>query len=249
MDIPTTGIKFEKIKGKQHAEVSVMGIAYRPDGNVAAKFSDAVKRDFDEKKDAEKFTQKPLHYENQFDLASGDYTLKIVFTAAGAGFGKLEAPLKIDAYDTSQFHMSALALSGNFHRVTADSNLDDQLVEGKTPLMAGAMQFEPAGVMRFKKTDPVAVYFEVYEPLMLEENSEKVQVGAQMRILDRASGEAKMDSGGVDVTKFLKAGSPVAPVGLKVPIDQLAPGAYKVEVKVMDSAGRSWTRTTEMDLQ
>ena len=200
MDIPTAGIKFEKIKGKQHAEISVLGVAYRPDGNVAAKFSDAVKRDFEDKKDAEKFTQKPMHYENQFDLGSGEYTLKVVFTSAGAGFGKLESPLKIDAYDASQFSMSALALSGNFHRVTAETNLDDQLVEGKTPLMAGALQFEPAGVTRFKKADPLAVYFEVYEPLMLAENADKVQVGAVLRILERGSGaaEAGLGDGGSD---------------------------------------------------
>jgi hypothetical protein len=172
-----------------------------------------------------------------------------VFTSAGAGFGKLESPLKIDAYDTNQFSMSALALSGNFHRVTAETNLDDQLVEGKTPLMAGAMQFEPAGAMRFKKADAVAVYFEVYEPLMQAENPEKVQVGGTMRILDRTSGEQKLDSGIVDLTKFLRAGNPVAPVGLKVPLDQLTAGGYKVEIKVVDSAGRSWTRATEFDLQ
>jgi len=227
----------------------VLGVAYRPDGNVAAKFSDAVKRDFEDKKDAEKFAKKPLHYENQFDLGSGDYTLKVVFTSAGAGFGKLESALKIDPYDSSQFSMSALALSDNFHRITAETNLDDQLVEGKTPLMAGAMQFEPAGVMKFKKTDLVALYFEAYEPLMQEENAAKVQMGGVMRILDRTSGESKLDSGTVDLTKFLRAGNPVAPVGLKVPVDQLAVGGYKIEMKVMDSAGRSWTRTTEFDLQ
>src|SRR3954463_4535810 len=123
--------------------------------------------------------------ENQFHRGSGEYTLKVVFTSAGAGFGKLESPLKIDSYDTSQFSMSALALSSNFHRVTADANLDDQLVEGKTPLMAGAMQFEPAGVTKFKKTETVAVYFEVYEPLMQDENVKGVQVGGVMRVLDR----------------------------------------------------------------
>ena len=249
MDIPVSSVKLEKIKGKQHAEVSVLGIAYLPDGKVAARFSDAVKREFDDKKEAEKFLSAPLHYENQFDLGSGDYTLKVVFTAAGAGFGKLEAPLKIDPYDTKQFSMSSLALSDNFHRVTADSGLDNQLVEGKTPLMAGAMQFEPAGVTRFKAGDTVAVYFEVYEPLMEDEKPpQPVQVGAVMRILDRASADQKLDSGMVDLSKFLKAGSPVAPVGLKVPLENLTAGAYKVEIKVLDSAGRTWTRTTDFDI-
>ncbi len=249
MDIPTSTIKFEKVKGKQHAEISVLGIATRPDGNIAARFSDSVKKDFEDKKDVEKFLAKPMHYENQFDLGSGEYNLKVVFTSAGAGFGKLEAPLKIEPYDTAQFGMSALALSGNFHRRGADSNIEDQLVEGKTPLIAGALQFEPAGATRFKTGDQVAVYFEVYEPLMQEDPSKgKVDLAGQMRILDRASGAQKLDSGGVPLTNFLRQGNPMTPVGLKLPLENLGAGGYKLEVKVVDSAGRSWTRTTEFDV-
>ena len=213
------------MKGKQHAEINVMGIAYRPDGNIAAKFSDSVKKDFDDKKEAEKFAQTPLHYENQFDLGSGEYTLKVVFTAAGAGFGKLEAPLKIDAYDTSQFSMSALALSKAFRKLSADVTLDQQLVEGKTPLTTGGMQFDPAGVTQFKADDTVAVYFEVYDPLLQEQAPAKpVQLGAVMRIVDRKSGEQKLDSGTVEVSNFVRAGNPVAPIALKVPVNTLTAG-------------------------
>ena len=99
IDIPTDKIKFEKVKGKEHAEISVMGIAYRPDGNVAAKFSDSVKLDLEDKKAMEKFTAKPMHYQNQFDIGSGEYNLKVVFTSGGAGFGKLETPLSVDPFD------------------------------------------------------------------------------------------------------------------------------------------------------
>jgi hypothetical protein len=89
MDIPTSSVKVEKVKGKQHAEINVMGIAYRADGNVAAKFTDVVKKDFEEKKQAEEFVKKPFRYDNQFDLGSGEYTLKVVFSEGGAGFGKV----------------------------------------------------------------------------------------------------------------------------------------------------------------
>jgi hypothetical protein len=251
MEIPTSTVKFEKVKGKQHAEISVLGIAYRKDGNVAARFSDTMKRDFDEKKQVEDFLKKPLRYENQFDLGSGEYTLKVAFTSAGAGFGRLEAPLKIEPYNPAQFHTSAVAFSSNYHPVTLESNLDSQLVEGKTPLMVGQLQFEPAGVARFKKTDKVGVYFEVYEPLLQQDPppAQPVQLGAQMRILDARTGEMKFDTGGVELTKFVKAGNPVAPVGLKLPVDQLAPGAYSVELKTFDSAGWTWTRMANFELQ
>ena len=66
-----------------------------------------VKIDFEDKKDVEKFAQKTYHYENQFDVASGQYTLKVAFSSAGESFGKLETPLNIDPYDGKMFMMSA----------------------------------------------------------------------------------------------------------------------------------------------
>jgi hypothetical protein len=251
LDIPTSTLKFEKVKGKQHVEINVMGIATRPDGNVAAKFTDVVKKDFEEKKEAEEFVKKPFHYDNQFDLGSGDYALKVVFSSAGAGFGKIESPLKIEAYDPAKFFISALALTSNFHRVTAESNLDTQLVEGKTPLMAGALQFEPNGVVKFKKSDTVAVYFEVYEPAMGQDPppAQEVKLGGVVRVVDPVNGTVKVDSGGVELTKFLRSGNLVAPVGLKIPFEGLSAGVYRVEVEVGDSLERAVKRTAIFELQ
>jgi VWFA-related protein len=43
MELPATGLKFEKRKDAQHAEVNFLGIAYTPQGTVAARFSDTLK--------------------------------------------------------------------------------------------------------------------------------------------------------------------------------------------------------------
>jgi hypothetical protein len=249
MEIPTSAVKFEKVKGKQHTEINVLGVAYRADGAVAAKFSDTVKRDFEDKKDAEKFTQKPMVYQNQFDIGPGDYTLKVAFSESGSNTGKLETPLKIEPYDANQFSMSALALSSKFGDVQPDASLDTELVEGRTPMIVGKKKFEPAVVTRFKPASMVAVYFEVYEPLLMEESPAKpVQVAAVLRLLDRATGAEKLNSGGVDLAAFLRKGNPVAAVALRAPLENLTPGGYKVEIKVVDSAGRSWTRSTDLDV-
>ena len=77
MEIPPDILKFKKEKGKMHAEMNVLGIAYNPDGGVAAKFSDTLKMEFQNKKEVEAFEEKPLRYETQFDVASGKYTLKV----------------------------------------------------------------------------------------------------------------------------------------------------------------------------
>lgn len=250
MEIPTAAVKFEKVKGKQHAEIAILGVAYRADGAVAAKFSDVVKRDFEDKKGAERFAEAPLRYDNQFDVGAGEYTLKVAFQEGASNFGKVEAPLKIDSYDANQFSMSALAFSTKFGDLNPDASLETELVEGRTPMIVGRKRFEPAISTKFKPSDTVAVYFEVYEPLLVEENPpQPVRVVAVMRLLDRASGEEKLNSGGVDLASYIRKGNPMAPIALRAPIEKLTPGGYKMEIKVLDSAGRSWTRTADFEVQ
>jgi hypothetical protein len=99
IEIPSATLKFEKVKGKMHSTVNVLGIAYNQDGTVAARFSDAVKLEFENQKEVQAFKEKPMHYENQFDVAVGVYSLKVVFDSGEASFGKLEAPLDIVVLD------------------------------------------------------------------------------------------------------------------------------------------------------
>jgi hypothetical protein len=247
IEIPSEAIKFEKVKGKMHAGVNVLGIAYKPDGSVGARFSDAVKLDLENQKEVQSFKEKPMHYENQFDVAVGVYSLKVVFDSGEASFGKLEAPLVINAYEASDFAVSGIAFSKVFGKVTdADSNLDALLLEGRSPLVAGNYQFTPTGYSRFKAADKVVLYFELYDPALVGEK--KPQVAVQMRILDGKTLEMKQDTGNVLVDNFVKDGSVVVPAGLRMPIEGLAPGTYKLELKALDSTGSFATRTADFEI-
>jgi VWFA-related protein len=248
MEIPMDKLKFEKVKGKQHAAVNILGIAYKGDGTVAARFSDSVKFDFENGKEAEKAKSTPLHYENQFDILSGVYTLKVAFDSGADNFGKLETPLQINQYDGKQFAVSGLALSTKFTPTSqADSSVDAVLLEGRSPLVAGNMQFTPTGATRFSRNDPLVMYFEVYEPLLSEEKPP--QVGAQVRIIDAKTGEEKSDSGAVAISNYIRPGSPVVAAGLKVPVQSLTSGNYKVEVKALDSAGNFAIRSADFVIE
>jgi len=238
MEIPSDKIKFEKQKGKQHAAINVLGIASTPDGSVAARFSDTVNLDFDDKKEVEDFQKRPFNYENQFDIASGQYTLKVAFSSGGESFGKIETPLNIDPYDAKQFGLSALALSKEMKRVSDTSGLDSMLLEDRTPLVTGGVQIVPTADTRFKKGEPAAIYVEVYEPLMLA-SATPPKVDLLLNFIDRKSGESKISAAYDKTQPFMHPGSPVIPVGVRVPLDKLGPGSYRVEIKAVDSAGRS----------
>ncbi|MGB6403122.1 MAG: VWA domain-containing protein, partial [Candidatus Sulfotelmatobacter sp.] len=145
VEIPSTALKFEKVKGKQHAAVNILGIAYKPDASIAARFSDTVNVDLDGKKEVEEFQKQPFRYENQFGVASGEYKLKVVFSSGNESFGKLEIPLSIDPYIGTQFSISGVALSNNLRRAAdVATDMDSQLLEDRTPLLADGFQISPS---------------------------------------------------------------------------------------------------------
>lgn len=248
MEIPPDILKFKKEKGKMHAEMNVLGIAYNPDGGVAAKFSDTLKMEFQNKKEVEAFEEKPLRYETQFDVASGKYTLKVVFSA-GDDFGKLESPLVVDAYDSRKFSLSTVAMSRELHKVNEmESNLDATLLADRTPLISLGMQMTPAASNVFPKEGLGAFYLEIYEPSMTQEKPSKV--GLQMIVVDKKTNEHKIDTGMMNMAQYEHTGSPVIPVGLRVPTKELAAGSYRAEFRAADDAGNvSVVRTADFEVQ
>lgn len=247
VEIPAAAFKFEKVKGKQHAAINILGIAYKPDGSIAARFSDTANLDFDGKKEVEDFQKQPFRYENQFGIACGEYNLKVVFSSGNNSFGKLEAPLAIEPYQGKEFSISGVALSNSLRRAAdVAGDLDGQLLEDRTPLLVQGIQISPSATNHFKTTDTAAIYAEVYEPLL--KNANPPEVAYELIVVDLKSGQQKLHIG--DRTPKGKAGDPVIALGLKLPVASLAPGAYRVQLRAVDSVGNSSkTRSTDFDVE
>jgi VWFA-related protein len=256
MEIPADVLKFEKQKGKFQAEMNVLGIAYNADGSVGARFSDTVKREFDDRKQVEAFQQAPFHYENEFEVASGQYNLKVVFSGAagdgksGASFGKIETPLNIDPW-ASQFGLSGLALSKQIRQQAAMAQgLDASLIEDRVPLVSEGVQVIPFGSNKFSKSGPVLFFAEIYEPLLQNADpNNKPQVAIQIRILDRKTKDQKFSTGLLRLEFADKGDNPTIPIAEKVPVDSIGAGQYTVELMVRDTAGKLATRTADFDLE
>jgi len=249
MEIPSSAIKFAKEKGKQHSAVNVLGIAYGPNNSIAARFSDTVNLDFEDKKEIQNFEQRPFHYENQFDLASGQYSLRVVFSSGSESFGKIVVPLVIEPYDGKQFSLSAIALSNEFHPVSEmATGLDAALLEDRKPLITRGMQIVPSASDHFKTTDNVALYVEVYAPALVGLNPPKV--GVEIRVTDRKTGKQMSDVGVSDLSGSIQAGNPVIPLGLKLPLTSPTAGSYRVELRALDSkGGNTGFRSADFDLE
>jgi VWFA-related protein len=246
MDIVPSAMKFQKEKGKLHGEIDLAGVAYKPDGSAGARFSDTVKLDFDNQKQAEEFLRTPYHYVNQFRIGPGQYNFRLAFSAENA-FGKVELPLAVAPWNGKDLGASGLALSTDSHPV-ADlaAGLDSSLLEGQRQLIAKGNEIIPAGTNRFGKGEPAFVYFEAYEPL-LTSATEPTPIGIRVRVLDK-TGQAKSDTGIKTAGSFERPGSAVVPIVSPLPLAGLAPGAYKVEVTVMRQTGDPIVRTADFSV-
>src|SRR5437764_13181156 len=226
MEIPSDSFQFNKEKGKYHASLNVLGIAYRNDRTIGAKFSDTVNLDL-EKDEWKEFTKTPYQYENQFDATPGDYKLTVVLSTGGDAFGKFESPLSIDPYDGKHFSLGAIALTNSPQRANdIPETVHSVLLEDRTPLVVKGMQIIPSPTNRFKHTDNVVVYSEIYEPLLTSDQPPVVGMG--YTIFDRGSNQKIFSTGTVRADEFIQKGNPVVPIGMKVKVDDLKPGSYRL---------------------
>jgi len=247
MEIPSSALQFNKEKGKYHANLNVLGIAYKPDGSIGAKFSDTVNLDL-EKDEVKEFTKTPYKYENQFDAAPGTYRLTVVVSAGGDNFGKFESPLQIDPYDGKHFILGGVALTNSAQRLSdIPTGLDSILLDDRTPLVVRGLQIVPSASNRFKKSDNVVLYTEIYEPLLT--SKDPPQVGMGYRVLERASSKEMFFTGVVKADEFIQKGNPVIPMGLKLKVSDLPAGSYRLLVMAVDTAGsHAPNRTVDFDL-
>jgi hypothetical protein len=95
------------------------------------------------------------------------------------------------------------------------------------------MEIVPSGDDRFKKTDPAVFYAEVYDPRLV--GTDPPKLGVQMLVVDLKTRQKKIDTGG-PLPKNA-AGTPVVSFGLRLPVDQLEPGSYELQVRAVDSTG------------
>jgi VWFA-related protein len=237
VQFPAADLEFHKESGKYQAEINVLGIAYRPDGSVAARFSDAVKNDFD-KKTVKELRKEPFNYHNVFDIAPGKYTLKLVLSTGGKKFGKVEAPLSISPFTGKEFSLSGLALCSHMHPLSeVAAQLNTDLLEERTPLVVKGFELTPSADHDFSRNEKVSVYLEIYEPAPLQNDWEKV--GVTLNVLDRKTNQQIYTTDTILVNEFVVKGSPVIPVALLVPLDKLPPGSYRLDAQARDSLGHA----------
>jgi VWFA-related protein len=248
LSIPGSAIDFEKQNGLLHSDVDVLGIAYRDNGSIAARFSDTVKLDY-QKKDVKDFAKSSFDYQNTFRIAPGSYTLTLVLSTGGEKFGKYVLPLVVEPFNGNGLSLAGPALGEKFLPVSQlTTGMQAALVEGRKPLAFKGMVLVPSTNYRFAKSAKPVVYLEVYDPLL--KTPEPPRVGVMFKIIDRKTNQQIYSSKTIVVNEYSQPGNPQVPVGFNLPIDELRAGDYRLEIRGGDGKGNiSAVRTADFSIE
>jgi hypothetical protein len=230
----------------------VLGIIFKKDGSLVTRFSDTDRDGFSTRPES------PIshsygpgargtedRYETQVRLPPGEYDLRVVL-GDGKRFGRAEVPLTVGSYDSKDLAISTISLCKQIddvfayspgHAPTLPGVWRAKLPGNYMPLVSKDIEFKPTANTRFKKGETLYTYFEVYEPFLVGQTPATVQV--QMRVVDLKTGELESDSQFISATPYVKAGSPVIPIGRGIDISKLPKGSYRLDVQATDSAGKS----------
>ncbi len=242
IEIPSPVLNPTEGNGKIHAEMDVLGMAYNLGDEVAARFSDTVRFDFDNRQQFDDFLRRPLHYERQFKIAPGNYRFKLIYRSAQDRSGVVETPLAIGPFDARLLSLSAIALGRDVQPITPEA-VQEETEAGKKPLVFRGSRIIVSGSDLFLKTGLAEAYFEIYQPPA--SGSQPVHLTMRLRVLDAQSNEQKWASADIDLSDLAKSGSRAIPVALKLPVAALPPGAYRAELTVKDAAGGQAARSVQ----
>jgi hypothetical protein len=246
LEIPSPVLEPADSNGKLHAEMDVLGVAYVPSGDVAARFTQKMKFDFDTRRQFDDFLLRPLHCEHQFEIAPGNYLFKVVFRSSKDRFGAVETPLAIDPFNAAQLSLSAIALSRNVQPISPEA-AQDEAETGHVPLIFRGNRITVSGSDVLSRAGTAEAYFEIYQPLASVAGA--VQLTMRMRLLDARSDQERWNSGDVDLSALAKPGNRVIPVALVLPVAGLPAGTYRAELTVKDSVGGKAARKIDFRTQ
>jgi len=213
----------------------------------------AIRLNFDTQEQLDAFLKTPYRYSKEVGIAPGKYTFRVALGSGEAGFGRVEKPLEVPAWNGQTLSVSGLAVSRDAHPLAGlMAGLDSSWLDGPRILATKGMAVVPMAATRFQQSDKGLFYFEVYEPGLAQPAQTAKPPIANMRVLvlDRATGRQIDDSGTMSAAGWMRPGNPAIPIGLGLPVATLSAGAYTLEVRVTrGNEQEAVVRTADFDVE
>lgn len=242
-----------QLKDKLHGEIPILGVAYRADGSVAARFGDTIDLHFQTQSELDEFLKSPYRYSNQVMLPPGAYRIRVIAGAADKAFGAAEQTLTVPPWGGDTFSASAIALCDHETPLTGvTALLDSTLLDGPYRLASRGRECVPMGSTQFHVGQPVALYFEIYEPpLAVSTSAHPIKPPRiDLTIVDRAKDDQIIDSHRMETSQWTRPGSALIPIAMPFPSANLPTGLYRLEVRMThDQGADEVVRTTDFEVR
>ena len=253
VEFPWSAVK-RKWKGVNlYANVAVLGRIYDQDGAEVARFSDTestalwnfyrgpLPPDRQFMKDWE-LAAIPNRYTTQMNLPPGNYQLQVVVTD-GEKFGRMNTSLKVEDLPGQNLGISGIVLCKRIQPVPEGAQAAARAPQ-YIPLSGNGMEFSPAGNTHFERGEQLFSYFVIYLPP--SERTATSDAKFQIKLTDTESGELKLDTGLRAVGSGSRTETGIVPVSGEIPIENLPPRRYRLNVQATDSSGNktSWRESS-----
>jgi hypothetical protein len=229
--------------------VGILGVLFNKDGSLAARFSDVYELPVKEQGHrgvykTRSFLDSPVRYETQLALPPGHYEMQIALSD-GSKFGRSNLPAIVEDSDGKALAVSDVALARQIQDASAYSSRSVARLPGTwasklpgnyMPLISNGIEFKATSDTRFHRKQTLYAYFEVFEPVLEARSSPNVNI--QIQIVDVKTGEVKSDPGLISAMPYVKPNSQIITVGRGIKINNLPAGAYRLDVRAVDSAGK-----------
>ena len=232
----------------KYAAIHVLGVVYKTNGEVAARFGDSyqcrgvhnlslITFGWDPPSTWGSVTI-PSRFNTQVELRPGNYDVHVV-VSDGHKFGQARIPLRVEPIDSQALTISDPALNGILRDASwlvRDAAAVSPAPLVPSPLVSKQAQFIPVPDAQIRKKSSLPLYFEVYEPLLADGSAE---VYFRMKVTDLKDGTLVMNAGPTSGAQCVTPGNVVIPIALNVDTEKLQSGRYKIEIQASDSAGRT----------
>ena len=241
--VPGSQIPFIKNGDKSKANIDIIGQVKNAQGIIVGNVRDNVKLALDA---AQQVQRKNIQYSSGFTLAPGRYHLKFVVRENETGrMGSFETDLQVPDMKKAPLKLSSIVLSSQRTPNTAKKAI--------SPLARDGVEWIPNVPHVFRQDQHLYFLYEVYDPS--RQKTEGPAPADSPGLTRRPAGAVRVLtsieflSGGVKVyeTPLVEANAVNIPergavaFQFDVPLTQLKPGTYVVQVNVVDDAGGSFS--------
>jgi hypothetical protein len=211
---------------------------------VAGNVRDFVKIKLDSDK-AGKISRKSFQYDAGFTLAPGRYRMKFLVRENVSGkMGTFETRFTIPdlSADTSSLKLSSIIWSNVREPFKAAAGTAERMSRKEVsanPLVVGDQKVVPNITRVFRRNQNLYVNFDVYDARPDPDHSDARRVKVSMSLFD-PKGAKEFEIGPLEATQLASTRPEAVPVQFQVPLKDLAPGRYTVQINAVDEVGRKF---------